>query len=225
MIEDLILIRHGESEGNVDQQVYIDTLDPYVKLTEKGMEEARASAKELAVNMQGKTWVVFFSPYERAAHTWRIIEEELKEAGIKYSAYEEPLVREHEWGLIPNNVEEINACKALYNGKAKFWYRFPNGESLADVDQRIFMFFSELFHEKHKNTLIVTHGNAIKVMTRRLMALSTNDIGDLGYLENAGYITLNGTSLDPDRSKGRVYLDSINKLLLKYEKERDEKAL
>jgi broad specificity phosphatase PhoE len=70
----LVLIRHGESEGNV---VRIFTKTPMtLPLTELGRQQAREAA--VAIREIAKPCIVIASPYVRARDTGAIIAEELK---------------------------------------------------------------------------------------------------------------------------------------------------
>jgi len=43
----IILIRHGESEGNLDSSLYKTTPDYALKLTQKGVSQAKQAGKEI----------------------------------------------------------------------------------------------------------------------------------------------------------------------------------
>lgn len=43
----IILIRHGESMGNLDEGAYVDTPDWQIQLSDKGVQQARTCGKEL----------------------------------------------------------------------------------------------------------------------------------------------------------------------------------
>ena len=65
----LILLRHGESQGNVDHHVYENTADNQLHLTAKGWDQASAIGK-LLKQLVGQESVRFFlSPYVRARET------------------------------------------------------------------------------------------------------------------------------------------------------------
>ncbi|RVW43255.1 Phosphoglycerate mutase-like protein AT74 [Vitis vinifera] len=51
----IILVRHGQSEGNVDESVYTQVPDPKIKLTEKGMAQAEECGKNIR-KMIEKDW-------------------------------------------------------------------------------------------------------------------------------------------------------------------------
>ncbi|MCE5166293.1 hypothetical protein HAX54_016983, partial [Datura stramonium] len=77
----IILVRHGESEGNVDKNVYATVPDHRVQLTEKGIEQAK-KAGELIRGVVGKSKVYFYvSPFLRTRET-------LNEIGAAFSSSE-----------------------------------------------------------------------------------------------------------------------------------------
>ncbi|KAL6182234.1 hypothetical protein ACLB2K_043657 [Fragaria x ananassa] len=43
----IILVRHGQSEGNVDESVYTRVSDPKIRLTEKGIADAEECGKRI----------------------------------------------------------------------------------------------------------------------------------------------------------------------------------
>ena len=94
----IYLIRHGESEGNVDKTVYQHTPDWKVNLTEKGRLQAKEVATKLyedikehrSLNSNWYTKVkILSSPLYRARQTAEIINRTLK-ADIS----EDPSLRE-----------------------------------------------------------------------------------------------------------------------------------
>jgi len=50
--ENIILVRHGQSEGNINHDVYADTPDYTVRLTPLGRERAATTGKELAALLE-----------------------------------------------------------------------------------------------------------------------------------------------------------------------------
>src|SRR5690349_15484129 len=71
----ILLVRHGESLGNVDSTVYTTTPDHAVPLSEQGVEQAREAGRQLAAyyartlgdaRPHVRLWV---SPYRRTRET------------------------------------------------------------------------------------------------------------------------------------------------------------
>ena len=66
----IVLIRHAESEGNVDETMYMRKPDHRIELTEKGKRQAREAGEQLK-NLLGpnETLYVYVSPYLRTMQT------------------------------------------------------------------------------------------------------------------------------------------------------------
>src|SRR5690242_17909685 len=70
----LILIRHGESQGNQDSTIYSSIPDHAIDLSEKGREQAHHCGEELR-NLIGinETVICFVSPFRRSKETCQLI--------------------------------------------------------------------------------------------------------------------------------------------------------
>lgn len=98
----IILVRHGESLGNVDESAYTRIPDSKICLTEKGWKQAVKCGKdirELIEGDQSDDWKAYFyvSPYKRTLQTLRGIGmafERERIAGVR----EEPRLREQDFG-------------------------------------------------------------------------------------------------------------------------------
>jgi len=93
----LILIRHGESQGNQDSTIYSRVPDHAIGLTERGREQARHCGEELK-NLIGKdeTVICFVSPFRRSKETCDLICNAFPEKQI-LKVREDPRIREQEW--------------------------------------------------------------------------------------------------------------------------------
>ena len=78
----IILIRHGQSEGNVDETKYVTTPDWKIQLTAKGTEQAVACGNMLS-DIVGKNSKLccYYSPYTRTQQTYETIKGTLKACG------------------------------------------------------------------------------------------------------------------------------------------------
>lgn len=98
----IILVRHGESLGNVDDSIYTRIADPKVGITAKGVAEAEdcgRQMRELIEKDGADDWKVYFyvSPYRRGIETLRNLAkvfERSRIAGVR----EEPRLREQDFG-------------------------------------------------------------------------------------------------------------------------------
>ncbi|MEV4054590.1 phosphoglycerate mutase family protein [Amycolatopsis sp. NPDC049688] len=166
----LILLRHAESLGNVDELAYTRIPDHALPLTDKGRQEAAAVAPEIRRLLDGERPAVYVSPYLRTRETLRLLD-------IRASCerlVQEPRLREQDWGNLQDPADQ-EVQKARRNEFGHFFYRLPFGESGADVDDRVAAFLSDLRQrdETHPDTvLIVSHGLTLRLLCRRLFGWS-----------------------------------------------------
>lgn len=130
----IILIRHAESEGNVDLDAYRTIGDPLIPLTDFGRVQARQMAAQLREHVGDADIWAFTSPYLRSRETARIALSHFP--SHKWHLNEDPRLREQEFAgsfqhTIPDRSEQRRYSKL-------FW-RFPGGESAADVYDRMSM--------------------------------------------------------------------------------------
>jgi len=67
----ILLIRHGESEGNIDPTLCGRVADNSINLSRKGVAQAVHASVALSdyMNQEGVKWRVWNSPYSRARQT------------------------------------------------------------------------------------------------------------------------------------------------------------
>mmetsp|Transcript_17243 Transcript_17243/g.37228 ORF Transcript_17243/g.37228 Transcript_17243/m.37228 type:complete len:157 (+) Transcript_17243:855-1325(+) len=99
----IILIRHGQSMGNVDESAYVNTADWRIPLTDIGKKQANEAGKLLREKICEKdAYVVFYhSPYLRTKQTLDEIIPFFHEREI-ISCLEEPRICEQQIGNFQN---------------------------------------------------------------------------------------------------------------------------
>ena len=107
----IILVRHGESEGNVDESAYTRTADPKISLTNKGMAQAKECGKTIRdmIERDGvHNWQVYFyvSPYRRTRQTLRGLGQAFERSRIA-GVREEPRLREQDFGNLVIIIENF----------------------------------------------------------------------------------------------------------------------
>ena len=65
----IILIRHGESEGNINEGIYAIKPDYQLRLTEKGFEQAENCGKQLKEITKDENCFFYVSPLWRTRDT------------------------------------------------------------------------------------------------------------------------------------------------------------
>src|SRR5688572_5140871 len=143
----IILIRHGESEGNINKGIYAEKPDYALDLTEEGIKQAHNAGVNLKLLLKEETAFFYVSPLYRTRETFEQIASSFSDGNIKYR--EEPRLREQEWG----HLKSINECERIDKERDEygtFYYRIPDGESAADVFDRVSDFFGSLFRDFEK---------------------------------------------------------------------------
>jgi len=172
----IILLRHGESLGNVKEHVYQVIPDWCIPLTENGREQARKAGLEILDEIGERKVAVFYSPYSRTVETLESLLEVVPPNRLVL-VQEEPRIREQDFGNF--QTSEMKEMKQERKRFGRFFYRFPNGESGADVYDRISSFFETLFRQFKRAPLcklkandefaliIISHGLTIRLFLMR----------------------------------------------------------
>jgi len=164
----IILIRHAESLGNVDEMVYTTTPDWKIPLTERGMRQADDIGAVLRSLIGDGNVYIYHSPYVRTAQTCQQILLQLPLHQIK-AVREEPRISEQQFGNL-HHLESIRNSKVERKMYGRFFYRFTNGEAGLDVYSRISSFIGTLRRDHLEDdctVLIITHGLALRLFLMR----------------------------------------------------------
>lgn len=186
----IVLLRHGESEANVDPTIFEHTPDHAIGLTARGKDQARQAGERLRAAFGGDDVSVYVSPYLRTHQT-------LAALGLDdliTRVVEEPRLREQDWANYQDSAD-IARQKEMRDRYGHFYYRFTHGESGADVYDRVSTFLETLHRDFERpdyppNTLLVTHGLTMRLFCMRWLhwtvdefeALSNPDNGDFRVL-------------------------------------------
>jgi broad specificity phosphatase PhoE len=197
----IYLVRHGESEGNVNEDIYKTIPDWKIGLTPKGKKQAVEARhtlyKDINENLPDSHYsiydrapvFIYSSPLYRAQQTAEIIN-----CSFDAKIFYDPRLREQEWGNYAENhlVKKIEAERKKFS---TFYYRMPNGESGADVYDRITTILDTMFRDFAKdnfpwNVIIVSHGLAIKAFLMRWYHWSPEDFDNYHNLKNCEIVKM-----------------------------------
>lgn len=168
----LILVRHGETEWN-RQKRYQGQTD--MELNTTGIRQAEKTAERLA---QEKISAIYCSDLRRARQTAEIIAS--SQSG-RTDIRESPLLREMDFGDYEGRTfDEMDEKYRLIFSASPSWrsrgpyVRSPNGESIADLADRVERFStSTLEHHPSNDTLLISaHGGTIQVLICHLLGIS-----------------------------------------------------
>ncbi|CAI9282214.1 unnamed protein product [Lactuca saligna] len=198
----IILVRHGESEGNIDGSAYSTTPDYKIPLTKQGMEQAKLAGSQIrsVVSDSGSTnnWKVYFyvSPYARSRSSLREIGRSFPKKSV-IGVREECRIREQDFGNF-QITERMKIIKETRERFGRFFYRMPEGESAADVYDRVSSFLESLWRDIDMNRLnhdpstdlnliIVSHGLASRVFLMKWFKWTVEQFEHLNNLNNCEF--------------------------------------
>ncbi|MGG8408147.1 histidine phosphatase family protein [Streptomyces sp. 12297] len=179
----IVLLRHGESEGNADDTVYEREPDHALRLTVTGRAQAVAAGDRLRAVFGDEPVSAYVSPYRRTLETFRALRLDPSRVRVR----EEPRLREQDWGNWQDR-DDVRLQKAYRDAYGHFFYRFAQGESGADVYDRVGAFLESLYRsfeapDHPPNVLLVTHGLTMRLFCMRWFHWS---VADFECLSNPG---------------------------------------
>jgi broad specificity phosphatase PhoE len=187
----IILLRHAQSEGNVNKKIYTEKPDYALNLTELGKEQSRVAGEKINNVIGYEDTIAYVSPFYRTRQTFEQVKKYIRVVGIR----EDPRLREQEWcgKLRPEGYDY--GVEEERDAFGHFYYRFHGGESCADVYDRMSTFLETLHRDFKKddypkNTLIVTHGMTLRVFIMRWFHLTPEEFEYLRNPENAQFFIL-----------------------------------
>lgn len=190
--KNIFFVRHGQSDGNVDKNVYRSTPDYAIQLTQEGKKQAFEAGCQLAKVIDPVTPVQFYvSPFWRTRQTFI----EIQKSFPKYAYYEDPRLREQEWGHLRTEMWLEGKIEEYRDNYGHFYYRFKDGESCADVYDRVSDFLNTLFRDFEKphyppNVIIVSHGMSIRLFMMRWFHCTVEEFESWGNPPNGGILQL-----------------------------------
>lgn len=171
----LVLIRHGQSEWNLENR-FTGWID--IPLSPKGEEEAKLAGEKL----KGMKFDhAFTSALQRAQKTYSIA---AQTAGFNNLVCEkDEALNERMYGDLQGlNKDE---CREKFGAEqVHIWRRSydvppPGGESLKNTAERVLPYYYKRIEpmlREGKNILIVAHGNSLRALIMKLENMSGEDI-------------------------------------------------
>lgn len=196
------LVRHGQSQANVDRQVWKTLGDFAIPLTPEGRRQAQEAGKTVGGPQFIEGALIYTSPYVRSVQT---LGEMFEGAGLPPPSrpYADPRLREVDHGY---DHEDQDSLRRQHGW---FYYRFKGGESPADCYDRTSTFLESMMRQVDRKdaerVLIVTHGLTIRAFVMRFLHLSVDDFDRMANPGNCDVITLasRDSAPNPDYAGGR----------------------
>uniref|UniRef100_A0A6T6ELV1 Phosphoglycerate mutase (2,3-diphosphoglycerate-dependent) n=1 Tax=Craspedostauros australis TaxID=1486917 RepID=A0A6T6ELV1_9STRA len=241
MPEKVVLVRHGQSMGNINEALYATVPDNAMPLTDLGWEQARKTGEILKARIiaSGETVHFVVSPYVRTVETFHGIVSawcdpkefahipdrakrvkawyrRLMEMGLTWN--EDPRIREQDFGnyQVPEIIKKAKTDRHRFG---VFYYRFQNGESASDVFDRVSTFLDSLWRNfdsnRARNYVLVTHGISIRVFLARYFRYTIDQFNMLANPTNCEMVVLG--------HNGEGQLDLDGRCNLELEKDEETK--
>lgn len=176
-VAELILVRHGESTGNVAREhaeqsgaevIPVEARDADVGLTELGVQQAEHLGRYLReVQPDALPTSAWSSPYVRARQTAECV---IAASGLELRPRLDERLRDKELGVL--DALTGHGVRTRFPNEAarrrwlgKFYYRAPGGESWADLALRLRSVLLDLDRfAPDQRVLVVTHDAVISVL-------------------------------------------------------------
>ena len=185
-MNNLILLRHGQSQWNLENR-FTGWKD--VPLTSKGIEEAKTAGQILSKN-NIKIDIIFSSILQRANKTAELT---IKEMNLKNFWIDDKLIMKRDYCLNERDYGDLvglnkeDTVKKFGKDQVHLWRRSyevapPGGESLENVVERVNPFFSKFIQpeiNKGKHVLIVAHGNSLRATMIQVGLYKTEEISKI----------------------------------------------
>jgi 2,3-bisphosphoglycerate-dependent phosphoglycerate mutase len=188
----LVLVRHGESIGNVAREaaeasgaamIDVAQRDMDVPLSPRGEEQADALGRWLRRRRRNRPSVVLSSPYVRAHDTAVLA---LRAADLPLPVVLDERLREREFGVLDRltrlGIAERHPEQARARARVgKFYHRPPGGESWCDVALRVRSALDSITREHGgEHVLVVTHEVVILMFRYVLERLTEAELLRIG---------------------------------------------
>lgn len=177
-MSELILLRHGQSQWNLENR-FTGWVD--VPLSPKGIEEAKAAGEKIKGRRVDQ---LFTSELQRAKETARLA---FEAAGItNVPTVRDAALNERMYGDL-QGLNKAEAAQKWGDEQIKIWRRSydtppPGGESLADTAARVIPYWDKIIApvvKAGRNVLIAAHGNSLRALVMHLEGLTRAQVLEL----------------------------------------------
>ena len=184
MPKSLVLVRHGQSEGNVIQKQakagifkefpkeYLETPDREIRLSELGRQQTIKTANFLKQEYPQGFDVVYVSDHTRAKETAALV---CKQAGWHNVEIRiDPQLGERNWGLFHLHDDEARANILRRKKRDPLHNPMPDGETLISTRHRTRVMLDRCSRQYvGKNVLVFSHGEYIEAIWSEIAHMRT----------------------------------------------------
>lgn len=177
-MKQLVLVRHGESQWNLENR-FTGWVD--VPLSPKGEKEAREAGVKLQVFRFDQA---FTSVLTRAIRTLEIVLDVIGQTGL--TVEKNQALNERMYGDL-QGLNKAETVEKFGEEQVKLWRRSydvkpPGGESLQDTAARVVPYYQDHIWPRlstGNSLLVVAHGNSLRALVMHLDHLSREEVLEL----------------------------------------------
>jgi 2,3-bisphosphoglycerate-dependent phosphoglycerate mutase len=174
----LILLRHGESQWNLENR-FTGWVD--VPLSPRGIQEAKDAGEKLRSFTFDRA---FTSVLARANETLRLVLDTIGQTGIPIE--KDKALNERMYGEL-QGLNKDETAKKYGEAQVKIWRRSydvrpPGGESLKDTAERVLPYYERTIKPsllQGDTILVAAHGNSLRALVMELEQLSREQVLEL----------------------------------------------
>lgn len=178
VVATLVLLRHGESQWNLENR-FTGWVD--VPLSPRGEEEARSAGEKLK---SFRFDCAYTSALVRAQETLRIVLDVIGQSGVPITC--DQALNERHYGDL-QGLNKAETAEIFGADQVKLWRRSydvrpPGGESLEDTAKRTLPYYNARIAphlSSGRNVLVVAHGNSLRSIVMTLDGLTREQVVEL----------------------------------------------
>jgi len=183
MLKKVLLVRHAQSEEDVNPNLRDRIADRRISITEEGRKQIAELVAALAPHVALYRRIrVYTSPSSRAGQTTSLFTASFPHT--RFDVRQEERIRNLNWGgVTEKTIHEVE--KERYR-VGVLYFQFPNGDNTPEFVREIEAFVSEILSHGVSRTcpkciIIFTHGFALRVIAKAFLEISDEEFR---YLRN-----------------------------------------
>lgn len=201
-MKQIILVRHGESLEDINNDIYAEIADNDIPLTKNGIYQVVKCSEEISKIISYNKVYIFHGSAKRVTQSAQILEKEL---GTSHNVLvqKSDLLKKQDWGSVTYLDRKKHEPERYKTGVLD--YKYPDGESGRDVEIRTKKFIDEIqklsFGDKNFTIVIVCHGFNFRFFLKILVGLSDEiflrlanprqcSVSNIKQSTNGGYVLL-----------------------------------
>ena len=180
----LLIIRHGQSEANL-QRIFVGHTDS--PLSDLGKRQAEVTADYVVQNFHVDA--VYASDLERAFYTGKAVADRLGLPVTTVSGMRE--IFAGDWETV-----KFDVLSTQYGEPYQIWLKniglaqTPNGESIAQLQERVVNSLRTIAEENEGKTVVVaTHATPIRTFMHHCSGLPLSEMKNISWVSNASVTT------------------------------------